>query len=327
MTNQFFSCDWGTSSFRLRLIDLSSAQILAESTAGEGIAAVYALYKEKAGTGKDRSSFYLPVIKKHIKAIEQSTGLPTSGIPVMLSGMASSAIGMLELPYARLPFSLNGKGLQYKKIERTKEFAHDLVIISGACTNHDVMRGEETQLIGCAGQAIVAHQTFIFTGTHSKHITVSGGKATDIATYMTGEFFELLTTKSILSGSISAGGVIDQPENKQAFEQGVKDSLLTNLLHNSFRVRTNQLLKQLPAAANYFYLSGLLIGTELSQLAKEETQAIMMVGEKKLLLHYQLAWKTLGNTCPVTTLEAALATIQGQLVLYKRIYGVRGSGR
>ena len=320
MYKTFLSCDWGTSSFRLRLIDTASGQILAASFADEGIAAVFALWKQANNDEKERIPFYLSVIQKHIKRIEQDAGNGTGSIPVIISGMASSSIGMYELPYTELPFSLNGEDLQYKMIEKTGEFPHDLVIISGARTDTDVMRGEETQLIGCANGGEAGRQIFIFTGTHSKHITIAAGKAINTTTYMTGEFFELLAQKSILSDSLEAGSGLEDDQNKPAFEQGVKDSVSQNLLHTSFMVRTNQLFKRLSKTANYFYLSGLLIGTELGQLSNKEMDGITIVGDKKLTVNYLLALKILSIGSAITTADAATATIQGQLAMYKQIY-------
>ncbi len=75
------------------------------------------------------------------------------------------------------------------------------------------MRGEETQLIGCLKSG-KQDGFFIFPGTHSKHVEVEDGMVKDFKTYMTGEFFELLSQKSILlnsveenTGELSAGNI------------------------------------------------------------------------------------------------------------------------
>jgi 2-dehydro-3-deoxygalactonokinase len=83
---------------------------------------------------------------------------------------------------------------------------------------------------------------------------------------MTGEFFDLLTTHSILAASVSAGGDFEQAENRDSFLEGVKCGQTANLLHASFLVRTNQVLKKMPPQQNYHYLSGLLIGAELKDI-------------------------------------------------------------
>lgn len=321
MHKTFLGCDWGTSSLRLWLIDIGSGNILAASSSvHEGIAAVHELWKQSGLAEKQRIHFYVSVLQKHIKKIEADAAINTAGIPVIISGMASATIGIIELPYTELPVSLTGRELQYKKIEKTNDFLHDLVIISGARTNTDVMRGEETQLIGCFTGESVAEQTFIFTGTHSKHIATRLNAAVSLSTFMTGEFFELLTVKSILSASVAAGGSIENNEGRQAFEQGVADSLRQNLLHDSFMVRTNQLFKLFSPTANYYYLSGLLIGAELNQVSKNKDLAITIVGEQKLVSLYRFALKVLGIVSPVTVTDAATACIQGQRIMYQLLY-------
>ncbi len=62
--------------------------------------------------------------------------------------MASSSIGMKELPYARLPFALDGGHVQLMYFREERVFPHEIMLISGVKSDHDVMRGEETQLIG-----------------------------------------------------------------------------------------------------------------------------------------------------------------------------------
>ena len=51
----FISCDWGTSAFRLRIIDEGTKQVLAETISAQGISATYALWKEQISA--DRISF------------------------------------------------------------------------------------------------------------------------------------------------------------------------------------------------------------------------------------------------------------------------------
>ncbi|MEP6748790.1 MAG: 2-dehydro-3-deoxygalactonokinase [Bacteroidota bacterium] len=320
MHTTFLSCDWGTSSFRLRLIDITSEKTLAESSSNEGIAHVYAEWKNTGKDENERVHFYLSILENHISKIEESTATGVGNIPVIISGMASATIGIMELSYSIFPFLLTGENLKFKKIDKTHSFAHDLVIVSGARTDHDVMRGEETQLLGCTSIDTPGKQIFIFTGTHSKHITTIDGSATAIQTYMTGEFFELLARKSILSDSVTAGGSIEDKENKLAFEQGVQDSLRQNLLHHSFMVRTNQLFKRFSKTENYFYLSGLLIGAELSQVSTKDADAITIVGDNKIVVNYLLALEVLNIKTSVSTVDAAIATIRGQTAIYRNLY-------
>jgi len=320
MGKSFLSCDWGTSSFRLRLIDIDSGTTVSESVSDEGIAwanEAFALSKDKS---LQRANFYYTIIDRHIKKISCTVKNMEEGLPVMISGMASSNIGILELPYTMLPFSTGGEDIGVKRMGKENSFAHELNIISGARTATDVMRGEETQLIGCANGHSHDRQLFIFPGTHSKHITTVNGKATGLKTYMTGELFSLLSGYSILAGSISAPAETGDEENNTAFAEGVRNGCTDNLSHALFIVRTNHLLKRFSKEANYHYLSGVLIGSELGGLPNMEPGTITIAGEARLMNSYLKACRVLGIGTAISTIDAASATIQGQLAIYRRLY-------
>jgi len=88
---------------------------VAESSAAEGIATVHAFWQQQTGDAINRVDFYTAFICKHVDIIESNTGASTADIPVIISGMASASIGMVELPYTALPFSLSGSDLAFKK--------------------------------------------------------------------------------------------------------------------------------------------------------------------------------------------------------------------
>ena len=304
--DKFLSCDWGTSSFRLRLISVPALQVLGEEKSSEGIASTFNLWRERNKAEEDRFDFYLSILQKAIKSLEQQLQNSLENIPVIISGMASSTIGMMEIPYKYLPFHLDGSDLISKKINRTDGFSHDIFIISGVRTDDDVMRGEETQLAGCSsGESGL----FIFPGTHSKHILVKDRKAVDFKTYMTGEFFELLAGKSILSSSVNKTTVTDQ--SFAAFDKGVNDGQ-SNLLHASFLVRTNHVFNKYSKEENYYYLSGVLIGGELKDLDDVTHAPIFLIGAEELCFYYERALQFLMPGEQIKTINADKATINGQ---------------
>ena len=303
--DKFLSCDWGTSSFRLRLVSTPTLQILAEKRSDDGIAATFNIWKEKKEGEEGRLNFYLTILKKKIKSLEQQISSSLENIPILISGMASSTIGMLETPYKPLPFRLDGSDLITNKIDKASEFPHDIFIISGVRTDSDVIRGEETQLVGCSSGE---DGLFIFPGTHSKHILVEGGIAVEFETYMTGEFFELLANKSILSSSVNRSDATDG--SIQAFCDGVSNAGL-NLLHASFLVRTNQLFSRYSKEENYYYLSGLLIGSELISLDKASESLIYLVGANELCSYYEKAIQLLEPGKKLKLIDADEATIKG----------------
>lgn len=241
----WLSCDWGTSAFRLRLVERDSCNIISEEKSGYGISAAF---RDWQASVMPREAFFAGIIRRSIAMLGERTGLRLEGLPVVLSGMASASIGMLELPYHELPFRLNGSDL---KVQVFEEF----LIISGARCNNDVMRGEETKIVGCAGwlKDHAEEKRLLLPGTHPKHVVVQGGEAVAFKTFMTGEFFDLLSKHSILSASVNSGGDLEAPGAREAFTSGLIAGKSGDLLHQVFTVRTNQLLKNVPPELNSFF--------------------------------------------------------------------------
>lgn len=313
---KFLSCDWGTSSFRLRFVEIAGAKIIAEENSDYGIARFFELWKQSGLSEDSRFSFYFDKIRQHIQAIEEKKNSSFDGVPLVISGMACSTLGMIDLPYKELPSSTDGADL-VTRIINADNFKHDIILISGVRTETDAMRGEETQLVGCfPGEQ---EQLFIFPGTHSKHVTVKEGRITDVKTYMTGEFFELLYAKSILSSGIEKNTDLTNEKNKNAFEAGVKENLYSNLLHSSFKVRTNYLFHKLSRQENYHYLSGLLIGAEMKEVGGIDRD-ITLVSDPRFRSQYESAFKLLtNNTRSLKIHDAAEAMVAGQLKIAKQL--------
>lgn len=301
MENFLLSCDWGTSSFRLKLVNVHTRTLIEEvSSETEGISYVYKNWKEcfeREKTG--RRSFYLNKLKRNIELLANKVSFPLTHIPVIISGMACSSIGIKELPYASLPFPLDGSTAIIHTLPVTDHFPYKTCLISGISSEKEVMRGEETQIMGLSAMHDVTHDkvttTYVFPGTHSKHIEILDGKIIAFRTYITGELFNMLRNYSILSDSVLT------PENEEnlyqsdrdAFCLGVEQSKESNLLNTLFSVRINHLFKQLSRKENFFYLSGLLIGTELTAFSKKD-RPIVLCSSGKIYSLYCLAIKELG---------------------------------
>ena len=314
---KFISCDWGTTSFRLRLVEIVDAKIIAEENSDNGIAKVFDLWQQRGEPEHMRFSFYRKVVSRYIDAIKKKSNFPLDGFPVVISGMACSTLGMIDLPYTEVPFSADGSDLVTKIVVADKDFEHDIIFISGARTESDAMRGEETQLAGCFNDQ--EEQLFVFPGTHSKHVIVKNTKAVDIKTYMTGEFFELLSAKSILAPSVEKNADMSNEKSRKAFEAGIDESLHSNLLHGSFKVRTNNLFAKLAKTENYHYLSGLLIGSEIKEIA-EGGQDITLVSNSYLRSHYEVACnRLLDKSSRLNIQNADEAMVRGQLKVLGRV--------
>ena len=83
------------------------------------------------------------------------------------------------------------------------------------------------------------------------------------------------------------------------------------------RVRTRALLDNSAPTENYHYLSGLLIGAELRELAAQDA-AITLVGADPLRAAYQRAFHVLGARSPLAVHDDD-CLIAGQLMIATRL--------
>ncbi len=327
--NYIFCCDWGTSSLRLRLIDRKTLQVVGQTHTDEGIGRLFATWSARKSGGETRQEHLLRTLNRSIAAVQQQVGFSVDTIPMVISGMASSSIGLREIPYAQLPFSTAGKDISAEYLAATPGFTHDIYLISGVKSDDDVIRGEEIEVIGLAvmgeldAPQFAGEHILVLPGTHSKHILIKGKQIVSFKTFMTGEFFSLLTEHSILKDSVasadSAG--LSHPANREAFDQGVQTAVSNDLLHACFLARTNNLFGKFTKAENAFFLSGLLIGYELRDLAKgpKASRLVICCGEK-LLQQYRYACQGLGydqvTYVPSEILEQAV--VMGQIEVFNR---------
>jgi 2-dehydro-3-deoxygalactonokinase len=185
--------------------------------------------------------------------------------PRVACGMIGSRQGWVEVPYVDCPA---GQDVLARSIVRTPDGA--LAIVAGVrCRDTDgipdVMRGEETQIVGAfaddAGAAIA-----VLPGTHSKWAVVRARRIEGFATFMTGELYAVLKDHSILARMMSAEHAVPGDAD---FRRGVTAALhpgasAGTLLHRLFGARTLALAGELDPGSVADYLSGLLIGSEIS---------------------------------------------------------------
>ncbi len=213
------------------------------------------------------------------------------GVPAIACGMVGSAHGWREARYGACPADLGR--LHEQLLEVPTAAGATLRIVPGlidepAGGTPDVMRGEETQIVGLLAQqpALAAACTVLMPGTHSKWVRVQQRRVVSLRTRMTGELYAVLRQHSVLGRLMPAS---DSSFDAEAFEAGVAAARrgegrdLSGLL---FAVRTLGLTGRLAASALPDYLSGLLIGQELLAGLQQEPGRLALVGEAALCQRY-----------------------------------------
>jgi 2-dehydro-3-deoxygalactonokinase len=170
------------------------------------------------------------------------------------------------------------------------------------CGPLDVMRGEETELIGLSRLANVApllsQAIVLLPGSHSKHVRVLDCQVVAFQTFMTGELFDLLSRQSSLKQTPPPDP--SQPEaparDRAAFLAGVDHSLSLPLSAALFAVRARVLLLGEEPTAALAFLSGVLISAELQSLRSPENaaRALILCAGRPVADGYATACRHLG---------------------------------
>ncbi len=156
------------------------------------------------------------------------------------------------------------------------------------CTNPlgapDVMRGEETQLLGAlrlGNLAGAGRQLVCMPGTHTKWVSVSGGVVQEFLTAPTGEIFAMLCDHSVLVRDKATPITHVAPD----FERGLAEAVRHPgaFVHQIFQARSLRLDKQLSAEGAASWTSGLLIGADvggaLTMFGEENNAPVLIIGD------------------------------------------------
>ena len=221
-------------------------------------------------------------------------------VPAIMAGMIGSRQGWREADYLSCPTNLSA--LAGKVLRFTTSSGRPIAIVPGLklkseTRDGDVIRGEETQIVGLIDREPGFAGVAILPGTHSKWVTVAGGTIADFQTYLTGEMFELLSRHSFLRHSVAESGrdLSTVPDFALAVRRTAKEGL--PFLAAIFSVRARQLLDAVSREDNLAYLSGLVIGGEIAaaQAAGRLTDAstIRVIGTASLSRAYRRAFAIL----------------------------------
>ena len=247
-------------------------------------------------------------------------------LPALLCGMAGSNIGWMETPYLACPADL------FELADASVMIRDGVHVVPGMrCTNPlgapDVMRGEETQLlgsIGISGSLKDGHGLVCLPGTHTKWVSLVDGIAQEFITAPTGEMFATLCDHTILVRDESTPVVHRAEDFQRGLEEARRHS--GKLLHQLFQARSLRLDRQLSAEGATSWLSGLLIGTDVGgALALFDTRPagarVYVVGTSQLTSRYATALGHLG--CKAIGIDGADAALRGLALVFQARKGIR----
>ena len=220
--------------------------------------------------------------------------------------MVGSREGWREAPYLSVPVDVVDLCKHLSKVRTAKGgLIHIVPGLMRRTELVNVMRGEETQILGALAAIRTAERTkawICLPGTHSKWARVRNTTVEDFETFMTGEVYAVLSKHSILARTVKQSARF----LPQAFDRGVRVARSAGdlgVLSNIFSVRTFGLTGELSGEEQADYLSGLLIGHEIRALSAlsadmgrpgESLFPLILAGEASLCTRYQRALELTG---------------------------------
>jgi 2-dehydro-3-deoxygalactonokinase len=234
-------------------------------------------------------------------------GRVPDGVPIVACGMIGSRQGWIEAPYCECPADLRAVAAGLTAVPDTA-----LAIVPGLiCRDDDgiadVMRGEETQILGASAEDARTREVILLPGTHSKWAIIGPEGIEVFSTFMTGELYAVLVEHSILGRLASAGSDAD------ALARGVRHSLRADaaLSHDLFSARTLALTGQLAPSSVGDYLSGVLLGAEIAaarrwlERMRVTATRLTVVGAQALVQRYRSALAIAGIDADIGAEDAA----------------------
>ncbi|AFV00528.1 2-dehydro-3-deoxygalactonokinase [Simiduia agarivorans] len=272
-------CDWGTSSFRLFLVN-EQGDVVTHTASSQGVSR-------------------LPRAEQPAYLLAQAQQLVTSpaDLDVLICGMAGSGLGLANAGYQACP--ADARQLARHLVPVTVPSLGRVQLVPGLSdeqTGADVMRGEETQLLGwlCMSELHQHGQHRVcLPGTHSKWVQVQEGVIRGFSTAFTGELYGLLVSQSTLKPATDS-------HSDEGFQLGLDASRSKQPLLNSlFTTRSKVLLYQMPAECAASYLSGLLIGTEVREFSAAGDGPVHIIANGRLSALYAKAMAFYQLECQV----------------------------
>ncbi|HET6234210.1 MAG TPA: 2-dehydro-3-deoxygalactonokinase [Acetobacteraceae bacterium] len=206
---------------------------------------------------------------------------------VLLSGMIGSRQGWKEAPY--LPCPAGAAEIAATLTDIPFDWGQ-VKLVPGLATDDpagvpEVMRGEETQIIGCLA-AIGGAGVACLPGSHSKWARIEAGRVAGFTTHLTGEAYAALRGHTILGRMMHDGAT-----SPAAFDQGVARAAdADGLLHHVFGARTLALTGRMAESDTASYLSGILIGHEVrAALGAQAGAVVQLIGTLELTALYARA--------------------------------------
>lgn len=239
---------------------------------------------------------------------------------ILASGMITSEFGLCNVDHIIAPVGI--KELHDNMYETKLEeitgipfvFIRGVKIMGQSVDETDVIRGEETELIGIMEDA---ESAYILPGSHSKIIkTDTEGRIITFSTSLTGEMIAVLSSGTILKDAVNLN--VNQLDAAYLLD-GYRCCERNGINKALFKVRLLKTQFQKSETQIYSFFMGIILHDEIEEVLRYDVKKIVIAGKKQIkealsILIQHVSEKEI--VC-VTDEQAENANIRGMIKIYE----------
>lgn len=149
--------------------------------------------------------------------------------------------------------------------------------VSETLENADIMRGEETELMGL--DIDISYSLILLPGSHSKCISVSkDDRINEFHTFLTGEMLYAISNAAILSRTVDLSAAAD----KEYLIKGYKYCEKHGINEALFKTRILDMLFSCTPAQRMGFFTGVILYGEISRIIKLSQKRVIIAGKREL---------------------------------------------
>lgn len=278
-----------------------------------------------ARSGIDNKELLVETVREGIKNILHSNDLDESNIHrILASGMITSEFGLCSLPHTTLPAGISELKASSKEMVLSEISSIPFVFIRGVKTscedleNADIMRGEETELMGLISEGD-GECVYVLPGSHSKIIkTDSLGRITDFSTMLSGELAVAVAENTILKASLNYfGAALFKDDLIKGYRYCEKHGINNAL----FKVRILSTEFNAPKDEIYSFYMGAILCDEIKYILKMNCKIIVIAGKKEFREAIYLLLKEFSNSNVIALSDEVVASSvsKGMIRIYENV--------
>ena len=309
---RYITIDGGTTNTRVNLVE------------DEVIAATKKISRGAKAGIDDRDGLKVE-LRAAISAILHENGLCESDIiRILASGMITSEFGLYELPHLVAPTGIGElhDGMAEVSFPEISSipfvFIRGVKVASDLLSEFDMMRGEETELMGlisiCENES---DAVFVLPGSHSKLINIDeGGMITNLSTMLTGEMLMAISSGTILKDAVD---ISCDECNEEYLIKGYSFAKAEGLNKALFKVRIlKNAFKCTPPQVYSFFL-GAILADEIDNILSASAKTVIIGGNRRIKTPTATLLKALSDKTVITVSDGDVerSTAIGAIKIYE----------